>query len=59
MRIRRIVICGLSGSTTLFPHYPINGTIFLGKKLFDVKCDYDFSTILPETLSFSEEMSEI
>jgi len=27
-----VFICGLSGSTTIFPHYLINGTIF-GKML--------------------------
>jgi len=31
MRMRHIVICGLSGSTVFFSHYLINGTI-LGKK---------------------------
>jgi len=28
MRMSHIVICGLSGSTIIFPHYLINGTIF-------------------------------
>jgi hypothetical protein len=32
-----IVICGLSGSIHIFPHYLINGTIF-GKKLLNIKC---------------------
>ena len=31
MRMRHIVICGLSGSTIFFPHYLINGTIFGGE----------------------------
>ena len=33
MRILHIVISGLSGSTTFFPHYLINGTIFREKKM--------------------------
>jgi len=36
MRMRHIVICGLSGSTTFFPHHLINGTIF-GKNLLNKK----------------------
>jgi len=32
MRMRHTVICGLSGSTIFFLHYPINGTIFEKKK---------------------------
>jgi hypothetical protein len=31
MRMRHVVICGLSGSTIFFPRYLINGTI-LGRK---------------------------
>jgi len=38
MRMRHIVICGLTGSTIFFPHYLINGTIFGGKKLLHIKC---------------------
>jgi len=30
VRMRRIVICGLHGSTIFFPHYFINGKIFGG-----------------------------
>ena len=38
MRMRRIDICGLSGSTAIF-HILINSTIFGGKKkLLNVKC---------------------
>ena len=47
MRMRRIVICGLSGSTIFFPRYLINGTIF-EKKLLNIKCVFIFSTILSE-----------
>jgi hypothetical protein len=32
MRMRHIVICGLSSCTIFFPHYPISGTIFEKKK---------------------------
>jgi len=31
MRMRRIILCGLHGSTVFFAHYLINGKIF-GKK---------------------------
>ena len=37
-----IVICGLSGSNTLLPHYLINNTIF-GNKSLDIKCVFSFS----------------
>ena len=37
MRMRRIVICGLLRSTIFFPHYLINGTIFV-KKSLNTKC---------------------
>jgi hypothetical protein len=33
MHVRHIVICGLSGSTILFPPHLINGKIFEKKKL--------------------------
>jgi hypothetical protein len=39
---RHIVICGLSGSTILFRHYFVNGTIF-GKRLLNIKCVFLFS----------------
>jgi hypothetical protein len=32
VRMRHTVICGQSSSTTFFPHYLINGTIFDKKK---------------------------
>ena len=38
MRMRHIVICGLSGPTSTFPHYLINGTILEEKKLLNIKC---------------------
>jgi len=37
MRMRHIVICGLSGSKTFFSHYLINWTIFGGKKIWTWK----------------------
>jgi len=50
MRIRRIVICGLSGSRIFSPHYLINGTIFeTKKKVTEHKiCVLIVSTILSE-----------
>ena len=49
MRMRRIVICGLTGSTTFFPNYHING-ILLGKEVRQCKmCFFSitFSEIFP------------
>ena len=44
-----IVMCGLCGSTILFPQYFISGTIF-GKKLLNNKCVFLFSVqLLSET----------
>ena len=34
MRMRHILICGLFGSTILFPHHLMNGTIF-GEQLLN------------------------
>jgi len=54
MRIRRI-ICGLPHSTTFFPHYLINGTIFERKKkrFLNIKCVLLVSLqILTEIISF-------
>ena len=49
VRMRHIVICGLSSSTIFFPHYLINGTIF-GKRLLNTKCLFWFSVqLLSET----------
>jgi len=42
MHMGHIVICGLSGSTILFPHYFIKGKIF-GKTLLKIKCVFSFS----------------
>jgi hypothetical protein len=42
MRMRHIVICGLSGSTAFF-HILMNGTIFGKKKLLNKKCVFGFS----------------
>jgi len=42
MRMRHIVICGLSGTTIFSPRYFINGAIFGpgggGRKLLNIKC---------------------
>jgi hypothetical protein len=47
-RMRRIVFCDLSGSTTPpLPHYLINDTI-LGKKSLNIKCVFIFSSIFSE-----------
>jgi hypothetical protein len=49
MRLCHIVICGVSTSVILFPHYLINGMIF-GKIFFEYKlCVLIFYTILSET----------
>ena len=40
---RHIVICGLSGATILFRHYPMNGTIFEKKSIEHKKCVFIFS----------------
>ena len=49
MRMRRIVVCGLSGCTIFFPHYLINSMIF-GKKLLNIKFVFRFSLqLLSET----------
>ena len=43
MRMRRIVICCLSGCTIFFPHYNINGMSFEKKnKLLNIKCVFWF-----------------
>jgi len=47
-RLRHIVIYGLPGSTTFFPHYPINGTI-LEKVVKHKMCVSIFPTTLSET----------
>jgi len=41
MRMRHIVICGLSDSKIFFPHYLLNGTIFENKFLIIKPC-FDF-----------------
>jgi hypothetical protein len=38
VRVCRIFICGLRGSTILFPHYLIKGTIFRKKNFLNTKC---------------------
>jgi len=49
MRMRHIVICGLSKSTVFFPHYLINGTIFGEINIAECKmCVSIVSTILSE-----------
>jgi len=50
MRKRHIVICGLSGPYHSFPHYLMNGTIFL-KPSLNTKCVFRFCVqIWPETI---------
>jgi hypothetical protein len=59
MRMRHIVIYGLSGSTIFFSHYLINSTI-LDKKLLHIKCVFLFSLqFFMKRSSFYEELSEI
>jgi len=42
IRMRHIVICGLTGSSIFFSHYLING-VFLVKKLLKIKCVFGLS----------------
>jgi len=50
MRMRHIVICGLSGSTIFFAHYLVNDQILEKKKLLNTKCVFWFSLqLLSET----------
>ena len=50
MRLRHIVICGLSGCTTFLQHYLLNGTIF-GKTLLNIKYVFWFLLkLLSETV---------
>jgi hypothetical protein len=44
MLMRRIVICGLPGSTIFFPHFLTHGTIFEKKKVIKYKICLVFST---------------
>jgi len=56
MRIGHIVICGLSGSTLLFPHYLINGNIFEKKKLPKIMCVLNFFTTFVCSISHSKKI---
>jgi len=49
MRMRRIVICGLHGTTVFFPRYLINGAIFQTKWILNIKCGLWFPQRLSET----------
>jgi len=42
MRMSHIVICGISDSYYIFPHYLLNGSIF-EKELLNLKCAFWFS----------------
>jgi hypothetical protein len=62
MRMSHIVICGLPGIYSIFPHYLINGTIFATKKkLLNIKCVFWFSLqLLSETfLILKKKLSEV
>ena len=54
MRMRYIVICGLSGSTILFPHFLINGTI-VAKMLLKKQYVLIFSTTFVWNISQSKK----
>jgi hypothetical protein len=43
MRMRHIVICGLSGSTVIFPHYLIKRHDCRKKKVLNTKCVFRVS----------------
>jgi len=61
MRMRDVVICGLSGCTTFSPNYVVNGTIFGGGGVIEhKKCVLIPLYILPPNICHStKEMSEI
>jgi hypothetical protein len=50
MHKRHIIISCLSGSTNIFPHYLINGTIF-EIKLLIIKCVLNLSTTFVRNIS--------
>ena len=51
MRMRHIVICGLTSCIIFFPQYLISGVIFEKEKVLNTKCVFLFSLqILSETL---------
>ena len=53
MRMRHIVICGISESIIFSPHFLINGTIFEGGGTIEHEmCVLIFSTNLSEVFSF-------
>jgi hypothetical protein len=55
MRMRLIVICGMSGHYHIFPHYLINGTDFGGKK-WNIKCVLVFYLkICSETIQINQQ----
>ena len=51
MRMRRIVICDVPRSTTFFPHYFMNGTIFVEHKM----CVLMSSTLFDRNISRSKK----
>jgi len=58
MRMRHIAICGMSGSTYIFLHYLINGTIF-EKEFLITEYVFSFSVqLLSETVPILKELSE-
>ena len=60
MRMRRIVICGLPGSTVFFHVISQTALISKKKKLLNPKCVFIFPLqLLSENFSFKEELSEI
>jgi hypothetical protein len=58
MRMRHIVICGLTGCSIFFPHYLVNGTIFEKKSCWTQNVFFLYNLCLKH-FSFWEEFSEI
>jgi len=59
IRLRRIVICGLSRLYNILPHYLIKGIIFGKEHFLTQNVCFVFSNICLQHFSFEEEVTEI